>query len=76
LQRRGYVDLDAVLEEGREAGELAMVMRLLERRVGSIAAADRQRIHALNRDQLTELAEALASFSQQQDLADWLVRDD
>lgn|GEM_PF-1046722 len=76
LQRRGYVDLDAVLEDGREKGELALVMRLLERRVGSIATTDRQRIRALNRDQLTALAEASASFSKQQDLSAWLARDD
>ena len=69
------MDLDAVLEEGREAGELAMVTRLLERRVGSIAAADRRRIRALNRDQLTVLAEASGGFSEQLGLDAWLARE-
>ena len=64
LQRRGYTDLEAV----REEGELAMVLRLLERRIGAIAATEQQRIRALDSDRLTALAESSAGFIERQDL--------
>jgi hypothetical protein len=64
LQRRGYADLEAV----RKEGELAMVLRLLERRIGAIAATEQQRIRAVDSDRLTALAESSAGFIEQQDL--------
>lgn len=77
LQRRGYTDLEAVREEsrdrGREEGELALVLRLLERRVGPIAATEQQRIRAFDSDRLTALAEASAGFSEPRDLDTWLA---
>jgi hypothetical protein len=44
LQRRGYADLEAVREEGRDEGELALVLRLLERRIGPVSDPCRTRI--------------------------------
>jgi len=77
LQRRGYRDLDAVLEkgreEGREEGELAVVLRQLQRVVGPFPEANRQRIGQLGRDGLATLAEALLEFQTPDDLSAWLA---
>ncbi|WP_133511033.1 DUF4351 domain-containing protein [Candidatus Thiosymbion oneisti] len=74
LQRRGYPDLDAVREEGREAGELALILRQLRRAVGQIPEQDSQRIRRLDRDGLAALAEALLDFRATSDLTAWLKR--
>ena len=78
LQRRGYADLDAVREEGwekgREAGQLALVMHLLQRAIGQIPEDDSQRIRRLDGDGLTALAEALPDFRATGDLTAWLER--
>lgn len=76
LQRRGYADLDAVLEKGwekgREEGELALVLRQLHRVVGPFPEANRQRIGQLGRDGLAALAKALLEFQTPDDLSAWL----
>jgi hypothetical protein len=80
LQRRGYLDLEAVRQEGRdrgrEEGEFTLVLRLLEQRIGAIASEDQQRIQVLDRDRLTALAAASGSFSNQEDLTNWLADED
>ena len=76
LQRHGYADLEAVREEGREQGELALVLRLLERAIGKVSAQDGQRIRLLDHEGLTALAEALPGFHQAVDLTAWLDRND
>jgi len=89
LQRRGYADLNAVLEEGREKGweegrkegrkegreegELAVVLRQLHRVVGPFPEANRQRIGQLGHDGLSALAEALLEFQTPDDLSAWLA---
>jgi len=74
LQRRGYADLDAVLEEGREAGQLALVLRQLKWVTGPIQEEDSQRIGQLGPDGLDALAEALLDFREKSDLTAWLDR--
>jgi len=74
LQRRGYADLDAVLEEGREEGQLALVLRQLKRVTGPIQEEDSQRIGQLGPDGLDALAEALLDFREKSDLTAWLER--
>jgi len=74
LQRRGYPDLDAVREEGREEGKLTLVMHQLQRAVGQIPEDDSQQIRRLDRDGLTALAEALLDFRANSDLTAWLKR--
>ena len=84
LQRRGYLDLDAVREEGRdrgreegrEEGEFSLVLRLLEQRIGAVTPADQQSIRALDRGRLTALAAASGAFSEPRELDAWLARDD
>jgi len=77
LQRRGYRDLDNVLEkgreEGREEGELALVLRQLHHTVGPFPEANRQQIGQLGRDGLAALAEALLDFRTPNDLNAWLA---
>jgi len=68
LQRRGYADLDAV----REEGQLALVLRQLQRAIGQIPENDSQRIHRLDGDGLAALAEALLDFHEKGDLIAWL----
>jgi hypothetical protein len=76
LQRRGFASLEAVREEGREedreAGEVALVLRLIERRLGAIPEADRAAVRSLGSDRLTALAEALGGLATPADLALWL----
>ena len=78
LQRRGFANLDAVLEEGRkegrDQGRLALILRLLERAIGQVSEDDSQRIRRLDRDRLTALADALLSFRKAEDLTLWLRR--
>ena len=77
LQRRGYRDLDAVLEKGwekgRKEGELAVVLRQPHRVVGPFPEANRQRISQLGCDGLAALAEALLEFQTLDDLSAWLT---
>jgi len=60
LQRLGYADLDAVREEGwekgKEEGQLALVVHLLQRAIGQIPEDDGQRIRRLDSDGLAALA--------------------
>jgi len=64
------------LQEGREQGRqeerLALVLRLLQRRCGSLAPAAEARVRSLSAPQLEDLAEALLEFSSRTDLERWL----
>ncbi|MGK7907437.1 MAG: DUF4351 domain-containing protein [Synechococcus sp.] len=59
-------------QEGRQAGECDLVLRLLNRRFGQIAPDLEAKIHALSLPQLEELGEALLDFSDRSDLTNWL----
>jgi len=74
LQRRGYADLDAVREEGREEGQLALVPRQLQRAIGHIPENDSHQIRRLDGDGLAASAEALLDFREKSDLTAWLER--
>ncbi len=58
--------------EGRLEGELAVIMRLLNRRIGTVEPELQERIHGLSIAQLEDLAEALLDFSNEDDLVAWL----
>jgi len=60
------------LEEGRQEGELAVILRLLTRRLGTIAPELRSQLQQLSSSQLEELAEALLDFFTTADLVTWL----
>ncbi len=64
------------LEEGRQLGEVALVLRQLNRRVGEISPELQAQIEALSLEQVEALAEALLDFSGVEDLVSWLDRQD
>jgi predicted transposase YdaD len=63
--------LEQGLEQGKQA-EVALILRLLHRRVGEVAQEIRDRILTLSFAQLEELGEALLDFSTMSDLLNWL----
>jgi predicted transposase YdaD len=60
------------LEQGRQEGELAVIMRLLNRRIGTVAPELQEQIRQLSLTQLEDLAEALLDFADTADLVSWL----
>ena len=59
-------------KEGIQEGELMLVLRLLNRRVGLIAPEAEAQVRSLSLVQLEALGEALLDFSQPSDLRDWI----
>jgi len=59
--------------EGRQEGEQAVVLRLLERKFGAIAPGFRSRIASLSPERLSELSLALLDFTDASDLERWLA---
>ena len=60
------------LVKGRHLGEAELVLRLLARRFGVLAASQERAIRKLPLAKLEALAEALLEFSSRSDLARWL----
>ncbi len=80
-QTRVYQDaLEEGRQEGRQEGEqegrrkeaVAMVLRLLNRRLGSVDSAAEESVKRLSLAQLETLAEALLDFGDRNDLHNWL----
>ncbi|NCR53618.1 MAG: Rpn family recombination-promoting nuclease/putative transposase [Microcystis aeruginosa L211-07] len=61
-------------EEGRQEGESALILRLLQRRFGAVDEVLAARIQSLEIEQLESLAEALLDFTALNDLVLWLNR--
>ena len=61
-----------ILQKGLQQGELAVVVRQLTRRLGTIPPEVRNLIQALPLPQLENLAEALLDFTNVNDLVAWL----
>ena len=59
------------LQQGKQEEAIALIMRLLPRRIGTVDP-ELQRIRQLSLAQLEDLAEALLDFSDVTDLAAWL----
>lgn len=60
------------VEQGRQEGELAIVVRLLTRRLGTLESNLQSQLQQLSSNQLEELAEALLDFTTTADLTTWL----
>ncbi|WP_442994307.1 DUF4351 domain-containing protein [Scytonema sp. PRP1] len=58
--------------QGRLEGELAVIMRQLNQRIGTVEAELQERIRQVSLAQLEDLAEALLHFSNVEDLIAWL----
>lgn len=61
-----------ILEEGKQEGELALILRQLGRRFGQLDETTRSRLSILPLPLLEDLGEVLLDFSQSSDLTDWL----
>lgn len=68
-QTQFYQDVYA---EGRQEGEVALVLRLLQRRLGELEPSVVEQIRALSLPAVEALAEALLEFSTLADLESWL----
>jgi predicted transposase YdaD len=60
------------IQQGKQEGELAVVLRQLTRRLGTIEPEVQERLRSLTTTQLEDLAEALLDFSNADDLTNWL----
>lgn len=61
-------------KEGRQEGQLDLVLKLLKHKVGTLSAELRAQIGTLPEHRLQELATALLEFTQRADLEIWLKR--
>jgi predicted transposase/invertase (TIGR01784 family) len=61
-----------ILQEGCQAGETKLVLRLLSLRIGELSPEMRSQIQALSLDRLESLGEALLDFTKPDDLNDWM----
>jgi predicted transposase YdaD len=59
-------------DEGKKEQALAMIYRLLPRRIGTVAPELQQRLLQLSVSQLEDLTEALLDFEEPNDLIAWL----
>nr|WP_295617635.1 DUF4351 domain-containing protein [Chamaesiphon sp. GL140_3_metabinner_50] len=59
-------------QEGRQQEAQALVLRLLNRRVGNVSPAVEMRVKALPLLRLEDLGEALLDFVRMSDLISWL----
>ncbi|MCL1473920.1 DUF4351 domain-containing protein [Argonema antarcticum] len=59
-------------QQGRQEGELALIIRLLNRRIGSVEPQMQERLQGLSIDWLEDLGEALLDFERMTDLEAWL----
>jgi hypothetical protein len=62
------------LQRGRQEQTLALIMRQLTRKIGTVEPEWQERISGLSLAQLEDLAEALLDFSNADDLLAWLDR--
>lgn len=68
-ERIGY---ERGIVEGKQEGELVIILQLLKRRLGELSPEIEQRIQSLSLNQLEALGEALLDFATMTDLSDWL----
>jgi hypothetical protein len=60
-------------EQGREEGQLTLLLRQLARRCGPLSAATTARVQQLDAARLLDLADALLDFRSADDLEAWLT---
>ncbi|WP_254567956.1 DUF4351 domain-containing protein, partial [Oscillatoria sp. HE19RPO] len=72
LQKGLAKGLEQGLNQGKKQEAIAMIMRPITRRFGSLEPEIRDRIDALTTAQLEDLSEALFDFTEVTDLVTWL----
>ncbi|WP_338462147.1 DUF4351 domain-containing protein [Synechococcus elongatus IITB7] len=66
------IGLQKGIEQGLQQGEVAVVLRQLNRRFGPLSTAQTTEIQGLSLDQITALSESLLDFTSMADLEAWL----
>ncbi|MFM7367804.1 MAG: DUF4351 domain-containing protein, partial [Sphaerospermopsis kisseleviana] len=74
LQQGEKQGLQQGLQQGRQEGETQLVLRQLQRRLGTLDDTLKQQIQMLPVEQLESLAEELLDFRDIQQLQSWLER--
>ena len=64
--------MDVWIQEERQKSTAAVMLKQLQRRIGTVDTETQARIRALPLKQLEQLGAALLDFSQPNDLAAWL----
>ena len=60
------------VEDGKQEGEKALILKLLQRKVGSLSPQIQQQVETLSLEKLEALGEALLDFDSLDNLIDWL----
>jgi predicted transposase YdaD len=63
-----------IIQRGIEQGELTMVLRQLNRRLGNVNPELQTKIESLSLSKVEELGDALLDFATEADLVNWLER--
>jgi predicted transposase/invertase (TIGR01784 family) len=71
IEKGMQIGIQKGLQQGRQDGMAALTLRFLRRRIGNVSAETAARIHALPTEQLENLGEACADFTQPEDLTAW-----
>ncbi|EAZ88803.1 hypothetical protein CY0110_01080 [Crocosphaera chwakensis CCY0110] len=61
-------------EEGRQEGEVNLILRLLNRRFGQISPDFLTQVQTLSVEELEDLGEALLDFHSEEDLRQWFLK--
>ncbi|GCA92275.1 DUF4351 domain-containing protein [Microcystis aeruginosa] len=70
--RKSVIDQD-IREKRRREEAVALILRLLNRRLGEISSTVSQKIQELSLEQFATLGEALLDFTSLTDLTTWLT---
>lgn len=62
----------SILREGQTAGEKALILKLLTRKLGSLSLEVTAKVSALSLERLETLGEAMFDFTSVADLETWL----
>ena len=71
---RESVIYQEIRAEGKQEGEVSLVLRLLRKRLGQVSQDLEKRIQGLSIERLEDLGEALLDFATEADLVNWLNR--
>ena len=69
-------DREKAIQEGIVQGEVNLIMRQLNRRIGELSSEIAVQINQLSIEKLENLGEALLDFQSESDLRDWLTQQD
>ena len=69
-------DREKAIQEGIVQGEVNLIMRQLNRRIGELSSEIAVQINQLSIEKLENLGEALLDFQSESDLRDWFTQQD